>query len=74
MGTPYQTNGESLVMVPQVARGKFMQLAQSSMIAGHFGREKTLEVIRRILGWPGIAADVKNLVSLALYAKWPDQP
>ena len=31
------------------------------MVAGHFGCEKTLEVIRRRLDWPGIAADVKNL-------------
>ena len=36
MRTPYQTNGKSLVMVPQVARGKVMQLAHNSMIAGHF--------------------------------------
>ena len=60
MRTPYQTNGESLVMVPHVARGKVMHLAHNSLIAGHFRREKTLEAIRRRLDWPEIAADVKN--------------
>ena len=38
-----------------------MQLVYNSIIAGHFGREKTLGAIRRRLDWPGIAADVKNL-------------
>ena len=31
------------------------------MIAGHFGRKKTREAIRRRLDWPGIATDVKIL-------------
>ena len=38
-----------------------MQLAHNSIIAGHFRREKTLEMITRRLDWPGIVADVKNL-------------
>ena len=45
MRTPYQTNRESLVMVSQAERGKVVQLAHNSRIAGHFGREKTLEAI-----------------------------
>ena len=66
MRTTYQTNGKSLVMVQQVARGKVMQLAHNSMIAGHFGREKTLEAISRRLDRPGIAAAVKNLCESCL--------
>ena len=61
MRTPYQTNRESLVIPPQVARSKVMQLAHNFMIAVYFGRKKTLEAIMRRLDWPGIAADVKNL-------------
>ena len=74
MRTPYQTNEKSLVMVQQVARGKVMQRAHNSRIAGHFGLEKTLEAIQRRLDWPGIAADARTCVSIALYAKRTDQP
>ena len=36
------------------------------MIAGHFGRKKTREAIRRRLDWPGIATDVKILYQSCL--------
>lgn len=61
MRSPYHINGKNLVMVPRLARVKVMQLAHNSMIAGHFGRERTLEAIRRRMDWPGIATDIKNL-------------
>ena len=47
MRTPYHINGKNLVVVPQFARTKIMQLAHNSFVAGHFGRERTLELLRR---------------------------
>ena len=40
---------------------KVLQLAHSSLAAGHFGIERTLSTIRHTMDWPGVAKDVKSL-------------
>ena len=40
---------------------KVLQLAHSSLVAGHFGIERTLSTVRRTMDWPGVAKDVKLL-------------
>ena len=70
MRTPYHINGMNLVVVTLFARTKVVQLALNSLVAGHFGRERTLELLRRRLDWPGVVKDVKiQCASGAPFAK-----
>ena len=61
MRTPFHINGKNLVVVPQFVRTKVMQLAHNSLVVGHFGRERMLELLTRRLDWPGLAKVVKNM-------------
>ena len=61
MRKPYHVQGKDLIVVPKVACVKVLQLAHNSVIAGHFGLERTLEAVRRRMDWPGIALDIKEL-------------
>ena len=45
MTTPYHISRKNLVVVPQFARTRVMQLAHNSLVAGHFGRERRCHYI-----------------------------
>ena len=61
MRQPYHMGGKNLILIPQYARVKVLQLVHSSLAAGHFGIERTLSTIRRTMDWPGVGKDVKVL-------------
>ena len=61
MRKPYHVQGKDLIVVPKVAHLKVLQLAHNSVIAGHFGLERTLEAVCRRMDWPGIALGIKEL-------------
>ena len=61
MRKPYHPQGKALVIVPTIARSQVLRMAHNTPIAGHFGRERTLQAIRERMDWPGIAKDVKEL-------------
>ena len=45
---------------PQL-RQTLLQQAHDSLLAGHFGQEKTQELLQRTFSWPGLARDVTRL-------------
>ena len=61
MRKPYHPQGKALVILPAIARTQVLRMAHNTPIAGHFGRERTLQAIRERMDWPGIAKDVKEL-------------
>ena len=63
MRQPYHTNGKELVIIPKAAKTKVLQLDHNSLLAGHFGRARTLEAIRTRMDWPGFATDVRKMCS-----------
>ena len=58
---PYHPQEKALVIVPGIARTQVLRMAHNTPIAGHFGRERTLQAIRERMDWPGIAKNVKEL-------------
>ena len=60
MRQPYHMGGKNLILIPQCARMKVLQLAHSSLV-GTFGIERTLSTIRHTMDRPGVAKDVKLL-------------
>ena len=61
MRKPYYPQGKALVIVSAISRTQVLRMAHSTPIAGHFGRERTLQAIRERMDWPGIAKDIKEL-------------
>ena len=61
MRKPYHPQGKALVNVPAIARTQGLRMAHNTPIAGHFGKERTLQAIRERMDWPGIAKDVTEL-------------
>ena len=61
MRKPYQTLGKNLLIMPKIARHKFLTMAHNSPIGGHFGRERTLQTIRGRMDWPGLVRDVNRM-------------
>ena len=61
MRKPYHPQGKAFVIVPAIACTQVLRMAHNTPIAGHFGRELTLQAIRERVDWPGIAKDVKEL-------------
>uniref|UniRef100_A0A803KBS3 Gypsy retrotransposon integrase-like protein 1 n=1 Tax=Xenopus tropicalis TaxID=8364 RepID=A0A803KBS3_XENTR len=55
---PLDKNFVSPSMVPQV-----LQLSHSSLLAGHPGTKKTLDLVRRYFWWPSLVHDVSQFVS-----------
>ena len=49
--------------VPSSVRAKVLDWGHSSLIAGHPGSTRTLELIRRRFWWPGMCADVRRYVA-----------
>ena len=61
MRNPYHVQGKDLIIVPKAVQVKVLQLAHNSVIAGHFGLERTLEAVHGRMDWPGIAFDIKDI-------------
>ena len=56
-------HGRTLVPERGGAREEILKLHHDDPLAGHFGRVRTLELIRRKYEWPKMAKDVRNYVS-----------
>ena len=61
MREPYQALGKSLIIVPSVARERVLRMAHHSPISGHFGKERTLHMIRARVDWLGIVKDMNEM-------------
>ena len=48
--------------VPQALRERILNSEHDSKVAGHFGQDKTLELVRRNFWWPGMKAEVIRYV------------
>ncbi len=67
----YSVDGEGLltfvdrVFVPaqEALRSQLLEVYHDCPSGGHWGRDKTLDLIRRRFTWPGIAEDVKEYVA-----------
>ncbi|CAC5369122.1 unnamed protein product [Mytilus coruscus] len=58
-----KSSQNSLVLVvPKELRVKIMRELHNNRIAGHLGRDRTLESIRRRFYWPGMSSDVGSWV------------
>ena len=57
---PYVNGGKPLkqVMVPVQLRNQTMELAHRSIMGGHMGIKKTVDVIQSAFYWPGIQGDM----------------
>ena len=58
---PLVPGGKKLIMVPDRNRDEILHLAHSSPVAGHFGQERTVDIIRWSMDWPGLHVDVRKL-------------
>jgi hypothetical protein len=56
----YDKNGKIYVPEDQALRLDILKLHHDTPIAGHPGREKTLELVQRSYTWPGISTFVKE--------------
>ena len=58
---PLVPGGKKLIMVLDRNRDEILHLAHSSQVAGHFSQERTKDIIRRSIDWPGLHVDVCKL-------------
>ena len=58
---PLVPEGKKLIMVLDRNRDEILHLFHSSPVAGHFGQERTMDIIRRSMDWPGLHVDVRKL-------------
>jgi transposase InsO family protein len=54
------------VFVPTPLREEICQLAHDHPSAGHFGQDKTLDLVQRYYWWPGMSREVKHYVDTCL--------
>ena len=52
--------GQVQILVPKSLRERFLQLGHSSRVAGHFGQNRTLQLLKRFAYWTDMRADVTN--------------
>jgi hypothetical protein len=52
------------VYVPAECRAEVLSLVHDVPTAGHPGRDKTVKLLRRIYGWPGLEGEVAAYVAL----------
>jgi hypothetical protein len=62
-GGPLLYAGRILVPKQESIRDQLLQTYHDCPTGGHWGRDKTLELIRRRFTWPGIAEDVRQYVA-----------
>ncbi len=55
--TPFQSSTTTPSIVPSI-RSHILSLAHDSLAAGHTGRERTIDLVRRTYNWPGFPGDV----------------
>lgn len=48
------------IVAPSCVRDKILNYLHNDRLAGHFGRDKTLENVKRRFYWPGMTEDVKR--------------
>jgi Integrase zinc binding domain len=53
---------DNMVYVPQSCRARVLAECHDAPLAGHFGRGKTLDLLRRRYWWPGMPKAVKEYV------------
>ena len=58
---PYLTRRKDLILVPRESRTEILKMAHCSPMAGHFGRARTLAIIRQNMDWPNLTMDVRNV-------------
>ena len=58
---PLVPGGKKLIMVPDRNRDEILHLSHSSPVAGHFSQERTVDIIRRSMDWPGLHVEVHKL-------------
>jgi hypothetical protein len=56
----YDENGKIYVPEDQALRLDILKLHHDTPIAGHSGREKTLELVQRSYTWPGMSTSIKE--------------
>ena len=61
MKEPYQSLGKYLLILPEIAQERVLNMAHNSPIGGHFGRGRTLKSIRSRMDWPGVVKDINQL-------------
>lgn len=54
------SENKALLVAPHAVRIEILKHLHDSRIAGHLGREKTLESVKRRFFWPGMSTDVRN--------------
>ena len=57
------TNATGQILVPSSMRQEIMSAHHDDKWAGHFGVDKTLDLIRRYFTWKGITSDVTSFVA-----------
>ncbi|KAG1239029.1 hypothetical protein G6F35_000323 [Rhizopus arrhizus] len=59
----YQLRQDKLVpILPRIMVSKVLEKYHNGLTGGHFGVDKTMEKIKEVAWWPGIAEDVKTYI------------
>ena len=58
---PYGGGKENLLVVPKCCREEVLRLVHCSPMAGHFGETRTLDTLRRMVVWPRMTMDLKEV-------------
>ena len=61
--TPVQYHGITYVPPDPSLRSEILHLAHDSVSAGHPGRDRTIELVRRSYNWPGLPTDATRYVA-----------
>jgi len=62
------------VYAPKALRARIMKSEHDSKIAGHFGRDRTMELISRNLYWPKMEDEVRTYCSDCDNCQWTKSP
>ena len=58
---PLVPGGKMLIMVPDRKRDEILRPTHSPPVTGHFGQERTMDIIRSSMYWPGLHVDIRKL-------------
>ena len=61
LSEPLVPGGKKLIMMPDRNWDEILHLANSSPVAGHFGQERTMDIIRWSMDWPRLHVEVRKL-------------
>ena len=56
--------------VPKLVLHTILKSEHDSKVAGHFGEEKTIELVRQNFWWPGMDTDITEYVQACPDCQW----